>query len=175
MFQGICLFVQNALQFTAHALALGDHLCPVRRQVPIRAARFAAHVDGVDEVLHFEMDFSAFHTSQNTMASTFTGTVSRVSRGFRHGQQPHFAPDRVGAQRFHDGDNVEDSRATQADITASRAQDGTTFHRTTLTGEQEIDAQHSARDDPRGMMNGGGDHRAANEQMTNNDLPMPLI
>ena len=25
------------------------------------------------------MDFSAFHTSQKTMASTFTGTVSRVS------------------------------------------------------------------------------------------------
>ncbi len=25
------------------------------------------------------IDFSAFHTSQNTMASTFTGTVSRVS------------------------------------------------------------------------------------------------
>ena len=25
------------------------------------------------------MDFSAFHTTQNTMASTFTGTVSRVS------------------------------------------------------------------------------------------------
>ena len=24
------------------------------------------------------MDFSAFHTTQNTMASTFTGTVSRV-------------------------------------------------------------------------------------------------
>ena len=25
------------------------------------------------------IDFSAFHTSQNTMASTLTGTVSRVS------------------------------------------------------------------------------------------------
>ena len=76
---GIGLLVQNPLQFLAQHLALGDHL---RQLMP--ADRFAqrglrAQPDGFDEILHLENDFSAFQTIQKKMASTFTGTVSRVS------------------------------------------------------------------------------------------------
>ena len=75
----IRLLIENALQFAPQGFAFGDHL----RQF-VAADRFAqcglrAQLMASTKFSTSRMDFSAFQTIQKTMASTLTGTVSRVS------------------------------------------------------------------------------------------------
>ena len=76
---GIRFLVENALQLMPKRFALRDHL---RQFVP--PDRFPQRClgtqrDGVVKSSTSRIAFSAFQTTQKTIASTFTGTVSRVS------------------------------------------------------------------------------------------------
>ena len=69
------------------------------------------------------MDFSAFQTSQKMMASTLTGTVSRVRvDSARDGGDADALID-VAAEGFDDGNDEEEAGAAQAAIPAE-AEDG---------------------------------------------------
>ncbi len=74
------------------------------------------------------MDFSAFHTTQKTMASTLTGTVSRVSvDSAGHVGHAH-ALVHVAAERIHDGNDVKQARARAARCNGPRRSTATFSH-----------------------------------------------
>ena len=104
------------------------------------------------------MDFSAFHTIQNTMASTFTGTVSRVSVDSAETLATRTRWSTYGLSVSTIGNDVAQSRPAQADV-AAQAQDRNLFPLAhDLDREQEIQRRPSAPEMAGAvLMNGLGD------------------
>src|ERR1022692_4274638 len=126
------------------------------------------------------IDFSAFQTSQKTMASTFRDGIAR-ERGLGGDAGDADALVHVGAERLKDRDDVAQARAAQADI-AAQAQDGDLFPLAhDLDREQKVDPDQGSDDGRGGMVDGPGhcdaNYEADYEQQEGNatDFVLPNI
>ena len=116
------LLVENALQFAGPASRARPPSGAARAARSIRAAPVCAlSMMACVKSCTSRIDFSAFHTIQNTMASTFTGTVSRVSVDSADTLATRTRWSTIPAQPVDDRDHVEQPRPAQPDDSARSA------------------------------------------------------
>src|SRR4029077_15736576 len=137
---GICLLVENALEFASQRLAFGDHLRQFMTTNGLPERGLGTQIDRIEKILHFEDRLFPVppQAEDDGVDINWDRIASQGGFGGHAGHTNTLVHE--GAERLHDGKNVKYSWPAKTDVTAQSEESDLLPLPYHFDGEQQVKA-----------------------------------